>query len=101
MSSTRHVILGAAALIVFVCSHPAVAQPASASPRVFDNLSLFAGPDGSKQPQDLGINANMGVRFGANWGVPIVDSAKLGVQVGVGFNWSDAAVNVLDQISST
>jgi hypothetical protein len=35
---------------------------------IFENLSVFAGLDGSKQPQDLGINANMGLRLSANWG---------------------------------
>jgi hypothetical protein len=67
----------------------------------FDNLSLFVGPDGSKQPQDLGINANMGVRFSVNWGLPVSERLKLGIQLGVGANVSDNAVHVLDQIQGT
>ncbi len=59
------------------------------------------GLDGSKQPQDLGINANMGVRFAANLGVPVVKSKNFGAQLGVGVNLSDAAVHVLDQIEGT
>jgi hypothetical protein len=68
---------------------------------VFDNLSFFIGPDGSKQPQDLGINANMGIRFSGNWGLPVSEQWKLGVQFGVGRNISDNAVHVLDQIQGT
>jgi hypothetical protein len=59
---------------------------------------VFAGLDGSKQPQDLGINANMGLRLAANWGFPVVDAAGLGAQIGAAYNASDAAVHVLDQI---
>lgn len=80
---------------------PASAQSPAAKPGVFENLSLFAGPDGSKQPQDLGINANMGLRVAANWGLPISERLKLGAQIGAGVNVSDAAVHVLDQIEGT
>jgi hypothetical protein len=66
-----------------------------------DNLSLFAGPDGSKQPQDLGINANMGIRFAGNLGFPIFEKAGVGAQVGAAVNLSDAAVHVLDQVEGT
>jgi hypothetical protein len=79
---------------------PAAVAPGQAT-GVFDNLSLFIGPDGSKQPQDLGINANMGVRFSANWGLPLSERFKLGVQFGAGRNISSNAVNVLDQIQGT
>src|SRR4029077_17882474 len=75
--------------------------PSSPQASVFDNLSLFVGPDGSKQPQDLGINANMGIRFSANWGFSLSEPLKLGAQVGVGSNISDNAVHVLDQIQGT
>lgn len=67
----------------------------------FDNLSLFVGPDGSKQPQDLGINANMGIRFAANLGLPLHERSNLGMQVGMAVNLSDAAVHVLDQVEGT
>jgi Family of unknown function (DUF6666) len=79
---------------------PAAAQSASpqSNPDMFENLSLFVGLDGSKQPQDLGINANMGIRFAANWGFPLSERLKIGAQVGAASNISDAAVHVLDQI---
>jgi hypothetical protein len=67
----------------------------------FDNLSLFVGPDGSKQPQDLGINANMGIRFAANLGMPLVQRSNIGAQIGAALNLSDAAVHVLDQVEGT
>ena len=66
-----------------------------------DTLSLFVGPDGSKQPQDLGINANMGIRFAGNFGFPVVEGLGIGAQVGAACNLSDAAVHVLDQIEGT
>ena len=69
------------AMIVPVLASQAHAQSTETSPAaaaqsaigashssVFENLSVFAGLDGSKQPQDLGINANMGLRLSANWG---------------------------------
>jgi hypothetical protein len=82
---------------------PGVPAAASSNQKtgVFDNLSLFVGPDGSKQPQDLGINANMGIRFSANVGFALSEALKLGAQVGVGSNISDNAVHVLDQIQGT
>ena len=67
----------------------------------FENLSLFVGPDGSKQPQDLGINAHMGIRFGVNLGIPVSEPLGLGLQLGVAENVSDAAVHVLDQVEGT
>lgn len=67
----------------------------------FENVEFFVGLDGSKQPQDLGINANMGLRLSANTGFPLSRRAGLGLQVGAAVNFSDAAVHVLDQIDGT
>jgi hypothetical protein len=75
--------------------------PGGTTSSPFENIELFAGLDGSKQPQDLGINANMGVRFAVNTGVPISRRAGLGLQVGLAVNLSDSAVHVLDQIEGT
>lgn len=81
---------------------PASAGTAAADSRTWlENVNVFAGLDGSKQPQDLGINANMGVRLAANAGIPLVKSARLGAQVGVALNLSDAAVHVLEQVEGT
>src|SRR5262245_55025096 len=39
--------------------------------RLLENLSLFGGLEGAKGPDDLGINANFGLRGHLNWGYPI------------------------------
>jgi len=93
--------------VVAVAGSAAAQTPAgggaSAQPpgKLTDNLSFFMGLDGSKQPQDLGINANMGARFGLNWGFPISRGDNLGGQAGIAVNLSDAAVHVLDQVEGT
>jgi len=66
--------------------------------RFLDNLSLFAGLDGSKGPQDLGINANFGFRTALNWAYPLVEEWGLGVQAGTAINYSRTAVSVLRSI---
>lgn len=95
-----------AALAVVVLAGPAFAQrsggaPAAQPEKLIDNLNVFVGLEGAKQPQDLGINANMGARLGVNLGLPISRRHNIGGQVGVAFVLSDAAVHVLDQISDT
>jgi hypothetical protein len=69
--------------------------------KYLDNLSIFAGLDGAKGPEDLGINANMGGRAAVNWGLPIWEEIGLGVQVGSAVNFADNAVSVLETVSST
>jgi hypothetical protein len=102
MKTNLHVMIPALAVAASLAlASPVAAQSPAAKPGVFENLSLFAGPDGSKQPQDLGINANMGVRVAANWGLPVSDKLKLGAQIGAAVNVSDSAVHVLDQIEGT
>lgn len=66
-----------------------------------ENLSLFGGLDGSKQPQDLGVNANMGGRFAANWGFALFEDFGIGLQIGTSLNYSANAVRVLDRIEGT
>lgn len=92
----------AAALLALVPASGASADPsAGGSSPLLRNLSLFGGLDGSKQPQDLGINANMGARVAVDAGLPLWSSAGLGLHVGGAANVSDAAVAVLDQIEGT
>ena len=93
-----------ATLGVLTLATPAAAQTkgggsTQAPGKLTDNLNVFIGLEGSKQPQDLGINANMGARLGVNLGFPILRDKNLGGQVGVAFNLSDAAVHVLDQVT--
>jgi len=103
--TSKWIRAGMLAALAAVAARPASAQTAPAQPSGsssgVQNLNIFIGLDGSKQPQDLGINANMGARFGANFGFPIMKDNRLGGQVGVALNLSDAAVHVLDQVGTT
>lgn len=69
--------------------------------RWLDRVDLFVGLDGSKQPQDLGVNANIGPRAAVNVGVPLVRTSGFGLQAGVAVNVSDAAVAVLERVDGT
>lgn len=97
----RQMTLGIApamALALTLTTASTAAAQSAPKEGLLENLSLFVGPDGSKQPQDLGINANMGLRFSANLGIALSEKHNLGAQVGIASNVSDAAVHVLDQI---
>lgn len=63
-----------------------------------DTLSLFAGLEGSKQPQDFGVNAHFGGRSHINWGMPILEDAGLGLQMGTAINATANAVQVNDRL---
>ena len=65
---------------------------------LLDNFSLFFGLEGSKQPQDFGVNANFGGRAAFNWGVPLSRELGLGVQIGSSINYTDNAVRVLEPV---
>src|SRR6056297_907136 len=66
---------------------------------LLENLSLFAGLEGSKQPQDFGVNANFGGRFHANLGIPLIESEGLGLQIGTSLNYTDNAVQVFERLN--
>lgn len=66
-----------------------------------DNLSLFTGLEASRQPQDLGVNANFGAILSGNVGVPLWREAGIGLQAGSGVNLSHAGVRVLSVIEGT
>lgn len=76
----------------------ALARPRESA---LDNFSVFTGLEASRQPQDLGINANFGGNVSANLGVPLVPSLGLGLQVGTGVNLSKAGVKVLRVVEGT
>ena len=68
---------------------------------VVDNqpvFELFGGLDGSKQPQDFGVNANFGGRVSINAGLPIADTG-FGVQIGTAYNTSVNAVQVFERVN--
>ena len=68
---------------------------------LFDNLSMAGGIDGSKQPQDFGVNALFGGRFHFDWGIPLIKDKGIGFHVGSAINFSDDAVQVFDRIQGT
>jgi hypothetical protein len=65
---------------------------------LWDNLSIFAGLEGSKQPQDYGVNAHFGGRVSANLGLPLCKHIGLGLQIGTSINYTDNAVQVFDRL---
>ncbi|NNJ25197.1 DUF6666 family protein [Alienimonas chondri] len=64
-----------------------------------ETLTLFGGISGSKQPQDLGVNAHFGGRLAANYGFALVDAANLGAQIGVAGTYQDDAVRVFESVA--
>lgn len=67
----------------------------------YENLSLFAGLDGSKQPQDFGVNANLGGQVHANLGLPVWQEYGLGVQLGTTYIATGNAVQVYELIGQS
>jgi hypothetical protein len=72
--------------------------PASYAPSShwLDNISVFGGIDGSKQPQDFGVNANLGLQGHVNAGFALDEDSGLGLQLGTGIVGSQNAVRVYE-----
>ena len=66
-----------------------------------DSLELFMGLDGSKQPQDFGVNAQFGGRVQANLGVPLWEENGIGFQIGTAVTQADHAVAVTHAIEGS
>ncbi|MFO1042580.1 MAG: DUF6666 family protein [Planctomycetaceae bacterium] len=66
-----------------------------------DTLSVFGGLEGSKQPQDFGVNANFGGRWAANWGFPLLADYGIGAQIGMSINYTDNAVQVFERVGAS
>ncbi|MDA1014682.1 MAG: hypothetical protein O3A00_09555 [Planctomycetota bacterium] len=62
----------------------------------YENLSVFIGLEGSKQPQEFGVNAHFGGRTSVNWGIPLFHG--LGLQVGTAITYTDNAVQVFERV---
>jgi hypothetical protein len=62
---------------------------------LWQNLEIEAGLDGSHGPEDLGINANMGVRGGIETAFPIVESWGIGLQIGTSINYHENATRFI------
>lgn len=80
---------------------PTFIQNETRNESVLDNLSVFLGLDASRQPQDLGINANFGSYMSGNLGIPLVPEWGLGAQLGMGVTLSKAGVKVLRVVEGT
>jgi len=63
-----------------------------------ENLTLFAGLDGSKQPQDFGVNANLGPRFAMDTGIPLMEEYGLGLHIGTSLVMAENAVRVYELV---
>lgn len=66
-----------------------------------DSLELFVGLDGSKQPQDFGVNAQFGGRIHANWAIPLWEEKGIGFQIGTAVTQADHAVSVTHAIEGS
>ena len=68
------------------------------SPRVgpLEQLSFLLAVDGAKQPQDFGVNADLGVRLRTQYAAPLMEEYGLGYQVGTALTWTDNAVRVFE-----
>jgi hypothetical protein len=62
-----------------------------------DNLTVFVGLEGSKQPQEYGTNAMFGGRASINWSTPIMEGSNIGLQIGTAINYTDNAVQVYER----
>jgi hypothetical protein len=71
----------------------AIAEPVS--------VEGFVGLDGSKQPQDLGVNAELGPRVAVNVGLPLWPEQGVGVQLGTAVNYAEYAVGVVEEIEGS
>lgn len=63
----------------------------------YDNLTTFVGLEGSKQPQEFGVNAHFGGRASINWATPIMEGSNIGLQIGTAINYTDNAVQVYER----
>ncbi len=68
---------------------------------VFDELTLFAGIDGTKQPQEFGVNAHVGGQGSMNWGIPLIQDWGIGLQVGTGITATANAVRVYELLGES
>ncbi len=68
---------------------------------LLDEISFLFAVDGSKQPQDFGVNANLGGHTSVNWGVPVFKEFGIGAQLGTGFTASSNAVRVYELLGES
>ena len=64
-------------------------------------LSFFTGIEGSKQPQDFGVNANLGVRGELSYSAPLFPNRGIGIHVGTAVVGSGNAVQVFELLGES
>lgn len=64
-------------------------------------FTSFFGIDGSKQPQDFGANANLGVAAQLNYSGPLVSDSGVGFQIGTRVSFSGNAVQVYELLGES
>jgi hypothetical protein len=69
--------------------------------KLFDELSLLAAIDGTKQPQEFGVNAHVGGQGSMNWGLPLLPDWGVGLQVGTGVTATANAVRVYELLGES
>lgn len=72
-----------------------------AAPSIFDELYFRLAIDGAKQPQDFGVNANLGGQAAMNWAAPLLPQWGIGVQAGTGITASGNAVRVYELLGES
>ena len=79
---------------------PSVSQPISTllpqQHHALEQLSFMTAIDGAKQPQDFGVNADLGVRLRAQYAAPLSRAYGIGFQIGSSFTWTDNGVRVFE-----
>lgn len=60
---------------------------------MFRDLSVYAGVQGFKDPEDLGENGDFGFHEGVNWGLPLWGCSGVGFQAGGEIDHSDLSPN--------
>ena len=65
------------------------------------NLTLFLGIDGSKQPQDFGVNANLGTSLAASYSQAVAPATGVGIQIGTRVAFSGNAVQVYELLGES
>lgn len=68
---------------------------------MFDEFTALLAMDGSKQPQDFGVNANAGLQGSVNWGLPVLPTYGLGMQLGTNYTATQNAVRVYELLGET
>lgn len=62
----------------------------------WEETTILGAIDGSKQPQDFGVNANLGGQAAINTAFPVFESLGIGIQAGTSIVASSNAVRVYE-----